>query len=271
MAEKATKKAEVRSTKAELKTKTAAKTPAAKTVDPTLKTLLESGAHFGHRAERWNPKMKPYLYGKRGGIYIIDLTQTYEQLKTAEGFIEGVAKTGGKILFVGTKRQAQDVIKKSATDIDMPYVTNRWLGGMLTNLQTIRTRVARLKKLESQVADGSLTGTKKEKAQTDREIERLQKMFAGIANMEEPPAALFVVDMPREDIAIAEANKLGIPVVAIADTNANPELVQFPIAANDDAIKTVSFITERITEAAKRGAEAHKAKLAEKPIESKEV
>ncbi len=235
-----------------------------KVVDPTLKTLLESGAHFGHRVERWNPKMKPYIYGQRGGVYIIDLTKTYEQLKIAESFIENVTKNGGQVLFVGTKRQAQGIIQKAATDAGMPYVIHRWLGGMLTNLETIRTQITRLKKLQSQTDEGSLKGTKKEKAMVAREVERLQKTFAGVADMEQLPAALFVVDMPREDIAIAEAGKLGIPVVAIADTNANPELVQYPIAANDDAIKTVSFITERIANAAKSGAEAYRAKAADK-------
>lgn len=261
--------------KAKTAAKTAAKKPitknTTKTVDPILKTLLESGAHFGHRVERWNPKMAPYIYGQRGGVYIIDLTKTYEQLKTAEAFVEATAKAGGQILFVGTKRQAQGVIEKAATESGMPFVTHRWLGGMLTNLQTIRAQITRMKKLQAQTEDGSLQGTKKEKAGTAREIERLQKTFRGVADMEAEPAAIFVVDMPREDIAIAEARKLRIPVIAIADSNANPELADYPIAANDDAIKTVSFITERIAAAAKTGAETYRAKAAEKVEKEEEV
>lgn len=241
--------------------KPAATKTSTKTVDPVLKTLLESGAHFGHRVERWNPKMKPYIYGARGGVYIIDLTQTFDQLKAAEKFVEETTKKGGSILFVGTKRQARGAIEKAAAETEMPYVTHRWLGGMLTNLETIHTRITKLGKLKTQLDEGTFKGTKKERGAAAREVERLEKIFGGVSKMETLPAVLFVVDMPREDIAIAEANKLGIPVVAIADTNANPELVQYPIAANDDAIKTVNFITERIAASAKAGIDAHRAKI----------
>lgn len=234
-----------------------------KGVDPLLKQLLEAGAHFGQRVDRWNPKMKPYIYGARGGVHIIDLTQTHEQLLAAEKFIEQTTKTGGSVLFVGTKRQARAIIEKAAKEIGMPYVTNRWLGGMLTNLETIQTRVGRLKKLQNEAAEGKLAGTKKERADQEREIEQLEKMFAGIAEMPTLPAAVFVVDILRDDIAVAEANKLGIPTVAICDTNSNPELITYPIAGNDDAVKTISLITEHIAGAASRGAEIYRAKTAE--------
>lgn len=241
----------------------AVKPSAKKTVDPLLKQLLEAGAHFGQRVDRWNPKMKPYIYGARGGVHIIDLTKTHAQLLAAEKFVEATTKIGGKILFVGTKRQARGIIEKAAKDIDMPYVTNRWLGGMLTNLETIQTRVTRLKKLQNDAAEGKLAGTKKERSEQEREIEQLEKVFEGIAEMPTVPAVVFVVDVLRDDIAVAEANKLGIPTVAICDTNSNPELITYPIAGNDDAVKTISLITSRIAEAAKRGSEMYKAKTAQ--------
>lgn len=243
--------------------KSATKPVAKKAVDPLLKELLESGAHFGQRVDRWNPKMKPYIYGARGGVHIIDLTKTHEQLLAAEKFVENTTKTGGKILFVGTKRQARSIIEKAAKDTEMPYVTNRWLGGMLTNLETIQSRVSRLKKLQNDAAEGKLSGTKKERAEQEREIEQLEKVFEGIAEMPNVPAVVFVVDVLRDDIAVAEAAKLGIPTVAICDTNANPELITYPIAGNDDAVKTISLITSRIAEAAKRGAEIYRSKTAE--------
>jgi small subunit ribosomal protein S2 len=256
---------------AEAKKKSADSSPKAKenkkttpkAIDSLLKQLLEAGAHFGQRVDRWNPKMKPYIYGARGGVHIIDLTQTHKQLLTAEKFVEDITKKGGKVLFVGTKRQARAIIEKAAKDIGMPYVTNRWLGGMLTNLETIQTRVSRLKKLQSEALEGKLAGTKKERAEQEREIEKLDKVFAGIVEMSTLPAAVFVVDIRHDDIAVSEANKLGIPTVAICDTNSNPELITYPIAANDDAVKTISLITEHIAAAASRGAEIYRAKTAE--------
>ena len=239
------------------------KSTAKKTVDPLLKQLLEAGAHFGQRVDRWNPKMKPYIYGARGGVHIIDLTKTHDQLLAAEKFVEATTKTGGKILFVGTKRQARAIVEKAAKDTGMPYVTNRWLGGMLTNLETIQTRVTRLKKLQNDAAEGKLAGTKKERSEQEREIEQLEKVFEGIAEMPVVPAVVFMVDVLRDDIAVAEANKLGIPTVAICDTNSNPELITYPIAGNDDAVKTISLITGRIAEAAKRGSEIYQAKTAQ--------
>ena len=243
--------------------KSSAKSSKTSKIDPILRELLEAGAHFGHQTARWNPKMGSYIYTARGGVHIMDLTQTAKQLAAAEKFAESTTKDGGLVLFVGTKRQAKDVIKKAASDADMPYVNQRWLGGMLTNLETIKKRITRMKKLEAQKAeDDFATLSKKDRSKNIEEMEKLQKVFDGIRNMEVPPAALFVVDMPREGIAIAEARKLNIPVIAICDTNADPDLVSHPIAANDDAIKAVTLITKRIAQAAQTGHEAYRAKAA---------
>ncbi len=235
----------------------------AKTVDPLLKQLLEAGAHFGQRVARWNPKMKPYIYGARGGVHIIDLTKTHDQLLTAEKFVEAATKMGGTVLFVGTKRQARPIVEKAAKDTGMPYVINRWLGGMLTNLQTIQTRVDRLKKLRNDSAEDKLVGTKKEKADLEREMEKLANIFDGISEMKTLPSVVFVTDILKDDIAISEANKLGIATVAICDTNTNPQLITYPIAANDDAVRTISLITTRIADATKRGSEQYRAKTDE--------
>ena len=241
----------------------------AKAVDPVLKQLLESGAHFGHRKDRWNPKMKPYIYGVRGGVHIIDLTKSLDQLMDAEKFVENTTRNGGKILFVGTKRQARPIIEKAAKEIGMPYVSNRWLGGMLTNLETIQTRVNKLKKLQNDSADNKLTGTKKERAEKEREMEHLNRIFEGISEMQTKPDAVFVVDVLVDDIAVLEANKLNIPVIAICDTNTSPENITYPIAGNDDAVKTIGLITTRIADAARRGSELYQAKTAQ--AETKEA
>lgn len=230
-------------------------------VEPVLKELLEAGAHFGHRSERWNPKMQQYIFGVRNGVHILDLTQTAPQLATAEKTVYELAKTGGQILFVGTKRQAKPIVQKYAKDAGMPYVTYRWLGGMLTNLDTIKLRIQRLKKLETQKAEDDFAGViKKEKLKLEEEMQKLQKTFDGVRDLYGTPAAIYVVDMPKEDIAVAEAHKLKIPVIAMADTNADPELATYPIASNDDAIKSIDYITGKIAAAAKRGAEEYKAK-----------
>ncbi len=231
----------------------------------TLKQLLEAGAHFGHQTRRWNPKMQRYIYGARGGIHIIDLTKTAPLLEDAEKFARQVTSGGGEILFVGTKRQAKGVVKKAAEDAGMPYVTERWLGGMLTNFQTIRIQINRLKKLEAQTESGELASNynKKEQGVLAEEVEKLNHVFGGIKNLNGSPAAMFVVDAPREDIAIAEAKKLGIPVIGIADTNADPERIDYPIPANDDAIKAVTVITNVIADAAKAGKQAYQAQAKE--------
>ncbi len=230
--------------------------------DVSLKELLEAGAHFGHQTRRWNPKMKPYIFGARGGIHIIDLTKTAEGLEAAVKFASEVTTSGGLILFVGTKHQVRAIVKQAAVDADMPYVTERWLGGMLTNFRTIRAQINRLKKLEAQSESGELAANynKKEQGVLTVEMNKLNNIFGGIKSSDGLPAALFVVDAPREEIAIAEAKKLGIPVIAIADSNANPDLIDYPIPANDDALRSVSVITKAIAEVAKTGRASYNAK-----------
>ena len=220
-----------------------------------LKELLEAGAHFGHQTRRWNPKMKKYIFGARGGVHIIDLTHTGPLLDEAVAFAGKVTAEGGKILFVGTKRQAASVIKDEAIAAGMPYVTERWLGGMLTNFRTIRQQVARLKKIETGLESGDYASKYNKKEQLDftNELASLNRIFGGIKDMDQLPAAIFVVDAPKEDLAIAEARKLKIPVIAIADTNADPDVIDYPIPANDDAIKAVKIITHLIAEAAANG------------------
>lgn len=233
-------------------------------IDPLLKQLLEAGVHFGHRTARWNPKMAPYIYGARGGVHIIDLEKTAAGLKKAELAVEAATKAGGQILFVSTKRQAQDVVKQAAESAAMPYVTYRWLGGMLTNLETIKVRIAKMKKLETQVAEDSFETTiKKERLRQTELMEKLQKVFTGVRDMYGVPVMIFVIDVPREATAIAEAVKLGIPVVALTDTNSNPDGIDYVIPGNDDAIKAVALISERIANAALKGSSEYIAKAAE--------
>jgi small subunit ribosomal protein S2 len=222
----------------------------------TLKELLEAGAHFGHQTRRWNPKMKQYIYGARGGVHIIDLTRTGKLLKEATDFARQTAENGSKVLFVGTKRQAAAVVREEAAAAGMPYVTERWLGGMLTNFRTIRLQVQRLKKLENGLESGDFASkyNKKEVLDFTNEAAALDRIFGGIKHMDGLPGAIFVVDVPKESIAVAEARKLGIPVIAIADTNADPDLIDHPIPANDDAIKAVRVITRTIAQAAAEGA-----------------
>lgn len=244
--------------------KTAPKKAAAKTTAPSagaLQELLQAGAHFGHKTERWHPKMAPYIHSARNGVHIIDLIQTETLLKQAEKFVEELAEQGKTVLFVATKRQAKAIVEKAAQDAGMPYVTHRWLGGMLTNWQTISSRVRHLKKLEAQKADGSWDSlTKKERLLLDEEILKLSKTFDGVRELTQLPDALFVIDIPRETIAIKEANHLKIPVIGMADSNANPEGVQYVIPANDDAVKSVALITNRIAAAASKGRMAYDAK-----------
>jgi small subunit ribosomal protein S2 len=233
--------------------------------DTLLKDLLESGAHFGHQTRRWNPKMKPFIFGARGGIYIIDLIQTAKALNEAEKFVKQATSNGGKILFVSTKRQAADIIKTEAEAASMPYVSVRWLGGMLTNFRTIKLQVNRLKKIEAGIESGDYAAkyNKKEQLDFSNEAAALNRVFGGIKNLDGMPAAVFIVDVPREMIAIAEARKLGIPVIAMCDTNADPDVVDYVIPANDDAVKAVKLITGRIAAAAAEGAKAAAAKAKE--------
>jgi small subunit ribosomal protein S2 len=230
----------------------------------SLKELLEAGAHFGHQTRRWNPKMRPYIYGARGGIHIIDLAKSSEGLKAAIEFAGKTAENGGEILFVATKRQAKDIVKAAAIDAGMPYVVERWLGGMITNFRTVKMQINRLKKLEAQTESGELAENynKKEQGVLTEEMTKLEHIFGGIKNMDGMPAAMFVIDAPREHTAILEARKSGIPVIAIADTNADPDLIDYAIPANDDAIKTITIVTKAIAEAAKAGKAKHAASAA---------
>ena len=241
---------------------TTAKKDTKSTVPAELKELLEAGVHFGHQTRRWNPKMAEYIFTARNGLHVLDLTKTAVLLNEAMKFVEQTTAAGGKILFVGTKRQAKSIVEAAARDAGMPFVTQRWLGGMLTNLETIKARIIRLKKLENIVAEENFGDmTKKEKLDMTNEIAHLNRIFGGIRDMEGVPAAIFVVDMPREDIAIKEAHKLGIPVIATVDTNADPDQADYVIPSNDDAIGAIKLITEKIAAAAKTGAATYAQKV----------
>ena len=222
-------------------------------VSITMKELLEAGVHFGHQTKRWNPKMKKYIFGKRNGIYIIDLQKTLKLFKEASAFISDLASQGKRILFVGTKRQAQDAILEEANRCGMFYVNNRWLGGTLTNFTTVRRSIERLKELEAVLADTEKELSKKERAALDREREKLQKNLIGIREMDSLPDSLFVIDPKKEYIAVKEAKKLGIPVVAIVDTNCDPEDIDFVIPGNDDAIRAIRLFTQKIADAVLEG------------------
>jgi small subunit ribosomal protein S2 len=222
-------------------------------VSITMKELLEAGVHFGHQTKRWNPKMKKYIFGKRNGIYIIDLQKTLKLFKEASAFISDLASQGKRILFVGTKRQAQDAILEEANRCGMFYVNNRWLGGTLTNFTTVRRSIERLKELEALLADTEKELSKKERAALDREREKLQKNLIGIREMDSLPDALFVIDPKKEYIAVKEAKKLGVPVVAIVDTNCDPEDINYVIPGNDDAIRAIRLFTQKIADAVLEG------------------
>jgi|SRR5438093_1002821 len=218
-----------------------------------MKELLEAGVHFGHQTKRWNPKMKKYIFGKRNGIYIIDLQKTLKLFKEASQFITDLAGQGKRILFVGTKRQAQDAILEEANRCGMFYVNNRWLGGTLTNFSTVRRSIERLKEIEATLADAEKEMSKKERAQLEHEREKLQKNLIGIREMDGLPDALFVIDPKKEYIAVKEAKKLAIPVVAIVDTNCDPEDINYVIPGNDDAIRAIRLFTQKIADAVLEG------------------
>jgi len=216
----------------------------------SMKQLLEAGVHFGHQTRRWNPKMAPYIFTERNGIYIIDLQKTVKKLDEAYAFIKQVSEEDGEVLFVGTKKQAGDNIKEEALRANAHYVNARWLGGMMTNFKTIQTRVSRLEQLHKMAEDGTFDLLpKKEVAQLTLEIEKLEKYLGGIKNMQKLPAALFIVDPKREKIAVSEAKKLGIPIVAIVDTNCDPDEVDYVIPGNDDAIRAVKLISGAMADA----------------------
>jgi len=211
----------------------------------TINDLLEAGVHFGHQTKRWNPKMKPYIYGARNGISIFDLTVTIRQLAAACDYLRDMTAEGGTILFVGSKRQAQEVLREAAERVGMPYMCDRWLGGTLTNFQVIRRRVEHLKELQVAVTEGSGEKlTKKELAGMRRELDKLQRTLGGIANMPELPDALLIVDVIHEAIAVKEANRLGIPVVAIVDSNGNPDGVNQIVPGNDDALRSIKILVD---------------------------
>jgi small subunit ribosomal protein S2 len=222
--------------------------------ETTIQDLLLAGSHFGHLTRRWNPKMKRYIFMERNGIHIIDLKKTMECLATAREAVRKVVSEGGTILFVGTKKQAKDIIKLEAERCGMPYVSERWLGGLLTNFVTIKKSIKRLKNLEKKATDGTYDKvTKKEILTIEREKEKLEKVLGGIRDMNHLPSVLYIVDAKKEAIAVQEATRLNVPTVCIADTNADPDLVDYPIPSNDDAFKAISLITHAIAEAVIEG------------------
>ncbi len=220
----------------------------------TMKQLLEAGVHFGHQTRRWNPKMKPFIFGERNGIHIIDLQQTVKLFDVAYDFIVETVANGGKVLFVGTKRQAQDTIKEEAERCGMYYVNHRWLGGTLTNFRTIRQSVDKLKRLEEWFDDGTIERfPKKERLKLERLKQKLERNLGGIKDMEELPQAIYIVDPKKEHIAVLEARKLEIPIVAIVDTNCDPDLIDYIIPGNDDAIRAIKLLTTKIADACLEG------------------
>ena len=235
----------------------------------SMKQLLEAGVHFGHQTRRWNPKMAPYIFTERNGIYIIDLQKTVRKVEDAYNFVRSLSQDGKTMLFVGTKKQAQEAVRDEALRCNMFYVNERWLGGMLTNFQTIQRRVARLRYLEDMDANDGFAGLhKKEILQLRHEMERLQKFLGGIKNMNKLPGALFVIDPRKEEIAVQEARKLGIPVVGIVDTNCDPDLIDYVIPANDDAIRAVKLLTARMADAILEGRQGEQMEDVEEAVES---
>jgi len=230
--------------------------------DVSMKALLETGVHFGHRARRWNPKMKPYIFTERNGIHIIDLQQTVKQLEEVCELVRDTVARGGTVLFVGTKRQAQETIEQEAARCEMPYINNRWLGGTLTNWRTIRERIEALKRMERERDEGLWERFKKKEALLlQRELDGLQSRLGGIREMKGLPDLIFIVDVNRESTAIKEANTLGIPIIAVVDTNCNPDEIDYVIAGNDDAIRAIRLITKIIADSVQEGHDMRKAYL----------
>ena len=238
----------------------------------TIEDLLKAGVHFGHLTSRWNPKMKPFIFMERNGIHIIDLRQTLELLKQAGEAAREIAARGEQILFVGTKKQARDIVKREAERCGMPYVVERWLGGTLTNFQTIRQSIRRMEDLKRMEEEGTFEQLKKkERLRLRREREKLERYLGGIAHMTRLPGALYVVDVVREHIAVKEARKLHIPIIAMVDTNADPELIDYPIPANDDAVKSIQLITSYIADAILEGLAEREARKAEAEAQTAEA
>lgn len=236
---------------------------------PSLLEMIKAGVHFGHRVSKWHPKMKPYIFTARNTVHIIDLEKTVEKLKEALEFVKKIAEEGGTILIVGTKKSIREIVKKWAIECKMPYVTESWIGGTLTNFFTIYKLVEKLKHLEAEKEKGELEKyTKKEQLEFDREIKRLDEMVGGIRDLEGLPQALYIVDLKEEKTALREAQRKGIPVVAMVDTNVNPENVDFPIPANDDAIKSVEMMTRLVKEAVEEGQASGKVKSEKAKVKS---
>lgn len=228
----------------------------------TMKDMLDAGVHFGHQTQRWNPKMKPYVYTDRGGIHIIDLQKSVVSAKNAAEFVQKVAAEGGRMIFVGTKKQAVEPIKEAAQKCGQFFVTKRWLGGMLTNFQTIKSSIDRLKKIDQMREKGELDFfSKKERARMEKEYVRLTEYLDGIRDMKDAPAAMFVVDLNKEHIAVAEAKRMGIKVVGIADTNVDPEEIDYPIPGNDDAIRSIKLFSNLVAEAYLEGSKKYQEKV----------
>ena len=224
-----------------------------------LRALIDAGVHFGHQTKRWNPRMRPYIYGARNGIHIIDLDQTAELFKRAYNFVGDAVASGGHVLFVGTKRQAAEVIREEAERAGQFYVTGRWLGGTLTNFRTMKGGIDRLRNIEAQIEDGTIDSLRKKEALSiRREGEKFEKYLGGIKKMDSLPSVLFVVDPHNEHIAVSEARKLHIPIVALTDTNCDPDLIDFVIPGNDDAIRSIKLITSRIADACLEGSQQHR-------------
>jgi small subunit ribosomal protein S2 len=236
-----------------------------------MKQLLEAGVHFGHQTRRWNPKMSRYIFTERNGIYIIDLQKTVKKLEEAYNFARDISANGGEILFVGTKKQAQDSIREEAQRCSMPYVNARWLGGMLTNFKTIQGRIRRLSQLKAMKEDGTFDLLpKKEVTKLETEIEKLEKFMGGITEMKKTPAAMFIIDPRKERIAVSEAHKLGIPIIAVVDTNCDPDEIDYVIPGNDDAIRAVRLITGAIADAVIEGRQGTADAAAEQKDDDKE-
>lgn len=236
-------------------------------VSVTMKELLEAGVHFGHQTRRWNPKMKEYIFGQRNGIYIIDLQKTIKNFKEALQFVRSVAESGKEILFVGTKKQAQDIIRDYATKCESSYVNQRWLGGLLTNFKVIRTSVEKLIEMEEMREDGRWELlSKKDQSRKEKLYRKLQKNLGGLKKLTELPGAVFIIDSSKEEIAIQEARKMKIPIVAVVDTNGDPEVIDYPIPGNDDAVRAIELFASKIAEAIIEG---KKARLAQGMMEEK--
>jgi small subunit ribosomal protein S2 len=232
---------------------------------PTYKDLLDAGVHFGHQKKKWNPKMSKYIFMERKGIHIIDLNRTMENMDKAAAAMRQIAKSGRKIMFVATKKQARDIVSKAALSVGMPFVVDRWLGGMMTNFSTIRRSIKKMQSIDRMLQDGSLENvTKKERLTLTRERDKLERVLGGIANLNRLPAAIFIVDISHEHIAVDEAKKLGIRTFAMVDTNSDPNVVDYAIPANDDASKSISVIVNYMTEAIREGLKEREQNKSEK-------